>query len=127
MFRVWIGAAAVVAVAAWLVGCDDDCSSLSDEARELRNGAAACGAGDSCVFVDMYEMAGENNCLGAFQCSHALNAAADLDAFRREARRIRSDYSGCSECVIADCVDTTNLVARCDVEARRCVAEEVAP
>ena len=118
-----VAMAVLAAALAALAGCDDDCEELSDEADALIERAQACSAGDSCVLVDMYEVAGANNCLGPFQCSRAINAATDLDAFRRDARRIADDYDGCNPCVIADCFGAST--ARCDEAAGVCVAEEI--
>jgi len=114
--------AMLLAAALAAAGCDDDCDELQEEAEALVAAAQACGGGDGCVLVDMYEVAGLDNCLGPFQCTRALNASTDLDAFRREARRIAASYDGCSPCVVADCLDPS--IARCDEAAGLCRAEE---
>jgi len=120
------GLALVVAGAAVaLQACDSkDCADLKDAASALVDEAGACSRGDSCALVDMYEMAGGDNCLGAFQCSRPLNASTDLAAFRKRAREIARAYDGCPECVVADCIDPSTVVARCDTAQRRCVVEE---
>ena len=120
-------AVSLVATAALLQACNGDCSALREEASALRAEAAACEPGDTCVLVDMYEMAGENNCLLAFQCTHALNAAADLDSFKTRARTIAEDFESCDECTMASCFDPSTLVPRCDEATRRCVADYVEP
>jgi hypothetical protein len=114
----------IACVALALQACNDDCPELQEEARALRDEAAACSAGDSCIIVDMYDIAGQNNCLLTFQCHKAVNANTDLDAFRRSARRIVKDYSGCSECAIASCFNPEMQIARCDETQGACVLEE---
>ena len=120
-------AVSVVAAAALLQGCNAECSSLRDEAAALREEAEVCAPGDSCILVNMYEMAGENNCLLAFQCDHALNATTDLNAFETRARAIAGDFRDCNECVMADCFGSDSLVPRCDEATGRCVVDIVEP
>ena len=127
VFRFSIVAVVLLVAAGLLQGCTDDCSSLRDEARALRDEAEACSAGDTCVLVNMYEMAGENNCLLAFQCEHALNARTDLAAFRAAALIIDGYYRSCIDCVMAQCTGTETLTARCDEAGGRCVLTEAAP
>ena len=122
MKRLGLGLALFLA-AVPLQGCNDDCPELEDEARALRDEAAACSAGDSCMFVNMYDIAGENNCLLPFQCDKPVNANTDLEALRSRARRIVKDFDGCNTCAMADCMPTDMLVLRCDETLGRCVAE----
>ncbi len=114
---------ALALAALQLHGCNDDCPELEDEAEALTDEAAACSPGDSCVFANMYEIAGENNCLLAFQCHQPVNANTDLGAMRKRARRIVKDYDGCNTCAVASCVPPDMLVLRCDETLGRCVAE----
>jgi len=101
-------------------GCGPDCDDLKKEAKELKDTYAACSSGDACVVVDMYSLAGANNCLAAFQCSAALREGSDLDAFGSRARAIASDFEDCSECTMAGCVDPSQLHAECNGSTGRC-------
>jgi len=111
----------VMAALLGATGCGSDCDDLKREARELKDDYAACSSGDTCVVVDMYSLAGANNCLAAFQCSAALREGTDLDAFGSKARAIASDFEGCSECSMAGCVDPSQLRAECNTAEGRCV------
>lgn len=106
-------------------GCVD-CEEIKDEAFELRERHAACSEGDECQVVSMYEIVGANNCLLAFQCSHALNANTDLDTFERKARSLSENFERCGECAQAGCDSPENKVAVCNTETGLCelVTEE---
>ena len=99
--------------------CAARCESIKEEARALRAEAEACGAGDACVVVDLYALAGANNCLGAFQCAVAFNQSVDLDAFAADAKSLAADYEGC-QCTMAGCLDPSAFDAVCNAEAGRC-------
>ena len=116
----------VLVLPLWLAGTScTTCEDLKEEARALRDGAAFCEAGDTCTIVSMYDMAGANNCLGAFQCGHALNADTDLDSFSKKAKAIADDFNdGCNECTMAGCVDSTTLTAFCDLDTHTCAVDD---
>lgn len=102
-------------------GCGTDCEKLRKEAKDLRHEYEACSAGDTCQIVDMYEIAGTDNCLAGFQCSTAVRQGTDLAAFKSRARAIVDEYkSGCNECAIAGCIGTTNKTAECNTATGRC-------
>ena len=105
-------------------GCDPTCDELEDDAFGLREKHARCVEGDSCQTVQMADYAGANNCLLAFQCAHALNANADLEAFGARAREIVADYRSCNECAQAGCTDPETQVAVCNAELGSCELQE---
>jgi hypothetical protein len=111
---------ALGATAAALAGCDPSCAELEDDAFALRAKHARCAAGDSCQIVQMADYAGANNCLLAFQCAHALNADADLEAFGERAREIVADYRSCNECAQAGCADPATQLAVCNAAQGTC-------
>ena len=97
-------------------GC---CDQIQEDARDLKAKHARCEAGDTCALVSMYDLAGDNTCLGAFQCSAALNEA-DLDGFSDAAKDLAERFEHCNECVQAGCADTEGLEAYCNVEIGEC-------
>jgi hypothetical protein len=101
-------------------GCEPTCEELEDDAFALRAKHARCDEGDSCQTVQLADYAGANNCLLAFQCAHALNASADLEAFGSRAREIVADYRSCNECAQAGCVDPATQVAVCNAAQGTC-------
>lgn len=114
-------AVSFVALALLLGGCI--CESVKKEAEDLKATAEACQAGDTCVVVSLNELAGANSCLGAFQCSAAINSKVDQAEFSRKAQRLARDFKGCGECVMADCA-TPSGKAECNAERGRCVQGE---
>lgn len=109
-----------VLLALLLSGCVD-CEEVKDDARALKLEYSRCEAGDSCVIADMYELAGANTCLAAFQCATAFNADKDLDRFSSRARALADDFEECPECVTASCDSSDGMWAECDVEEGLCV------
>jgi hypothetical protein len=105
-----------------VVGC---CEKLREDAEALRDKHEKCADGDECVVVDMYEAAGENNCLGPFQCSHALNAK-NLSKFESDAREIADDYESCNECTKGKCAsyDEATHQAVCNTQTGKCEVQE---
>lgn len=102
-------------------GCQaQDCERTRAEAQALRDEAQACSAGQLCLIVDFYELAGPNNCLGAFQCAQAVRDDVDLAALGRRARDLADDYHQCDRCESAGCVDPSTLVAWCNPSSGRC-------
>ena len=97
-------------------GC---CDQIKEDARDLKAKHAKCGAGDTCVLVDMYDVVGDNNCLGAFQCPAALNEA-ELDGFADEAKDLAERFEHCNECAQAECAGTEGLEVYCDVDLGEC-------
>ena len=102
-----------------------DCDGIKEEASELKASYEKCSKGDDCIVVDLYEYAGANNCLGAFQCSAAFNADSDMDSFGDTASQLAEDFEQCDECTMAGCMDPAGFVARCNTEEGRCVLAEV--
>jgi hypothetical protein len=113
------------------VGCgspraraEEDCSALIAQANQLVGEAAACTEGEACVLVSNYALAGESNCLEAFQCDGAYGAGADLAALERQARQIVARYKGsCSVCYGARC----GRFERAECMDSRCQAVQSAP
>lgn len=102
-------------------GCQArDCADIRQEARDLIAGAQTCGAGDQCVLVDLYALAGENNCLSPFQCSQPVREGYNLDDLGRRARALTDDYRQCTECAIASCVPASSMTAACNETTGRC-------
>lgn len=99
-----------------------DCDGLQEEARALVKSRQGCSPGDSCVIVQMGDFSG-GSCLGAFLCSTAVNADADLDAFGAQASALNDDYDGCPMCVMAGCINPAELSGCCDVETGQCVLD----
>jgi hypothetical protein len=103
-----------------LLACDPSCDDLEDDAFALRAKYAACAEGESCQKVQLADHAGANNCLLAFQCTHALNAAADLERFGERAREIVEDYRDCNTCAQAGCADAELQLAVCNAASGSC-------
>ena len=120
MGRAVVSVIVAVSMAVAAVGCDPSCEELEDNAFALRGKHARCAEGDTCQKVLMHDYVGDNPCLLAFQCTHALNAGADLEAFGEQAREIVEDYRTCNQCAQAGCEDAEELVAVCDVTAGSC-------
>lgn len=112
--------AAVGLLMALAVGACDRCEDMEQDAQALKRSYEACSAGDTCQAVNLYDLAGANNCLGAFQCSAALRAGVDLDRFRAEALALADEYRSCGTCVAAGCVDPSTLTASCNVTSGLC-------
>jgi len=99
-----------------------DCDGIQKEARELVEHHQGCSSGDSCIRIEMGAMAG-GSCLGAFQCSQAIHADTDLDAFSAQVTALNHDYGGCSMCVMAGCINPQEVTACCDPETGTCVLD----
>jgi hypothetical protein len=113
----------MAALPLWLSG-DASCEQLQEGATSLVSHYAQCRAGDTCQTVDLFSLAGGQNCLSAFQCFGAVNADADLDEFQRRARFLAQQAShACQpeECVAASCADPRELEPVCDTELGQCV------
>lgn len=102
--------------------CGGDCGEIQDEARRLKAAYQACQGGQACVVRNLYELV-PNSCLGAFQCSDALRADADLDRLARLGRQLSEDVQSCGMCVQASCAPAP-AEARCNLATGRC---EVVP
>jgi hypothetical protein len=111
MACVWSGLFLLVAV-----GC---CDQIKEDADALKARHAKCEPGDTCVIVEMYDAVGDDNCLGAFQCPTALNAA-DLDGFESKAKDLAGRFTHCDECAQADCAGTDGMEAFCNEETSKC-------
>ena len=101
-------------------GC---CDRILNDADELKAKHKKCQAGDICVIVNMYEVAGDHNCLGAFQCSSSMNEK-NIDKFRKEAKELAEDYEHCNYCIQATCIEMINHIPFCNEETGLCDAEE---
>ncbi|HZH13626.1 MAG TPA: hypothetical protein VE057_04600 [Archangium sp.] len=113
----------MAALAVWLSGCAN-CEQLQEGAEEMVSHYAQCRAGDTCQTIDLFALAGGQNCLGAFQCFGAVNAKANLTEFQRRARALAQQASiVCQpgECVTAACLDPRELKPVCDTELGQCV------
>ncbi len=109
----------LLAVLSLASGCGTDCAKLRQQAKALTQEYAACSAGDACQVVDMYEIAGQDNCLTWFQCSAPVRQGADLAAFKKRARALVDEYkSGCNICAIASCAP--HQTAQCNTTTGRC-------
>jgi len=107
----WSGLVLLVAA-----GC---CDKIKEDADALKAKHAKCEPGDTCVLVEMYDVVGDDNCLGAFQCSAALNEAA-LDGFESEAKDLADRFAHCNECAQAGCAGTDGMEAFCNEETSKC-------
>jgi len=97
-----------------------DCSRIADDARALKDAAITCGEGDTCQVVSLYELAGPNTCLGAFQCPAAFRSDVNLERFSKKARDLAQDHKKCPMCVQASCLDSSEATASCNVEVGQC-------
>jgi hypothetical protein len=111
-----------VALAAALVasGCHDDCDAVEEQARALVDELAACNPGDTCQVIQLADLAGDDNCTAAFQCSAAVHPTAGFDSFRERAQKLAKDKRSCGRCVMAACVDPGLLQSMCNPRTRRC-------
>lgn len=121
----WLAAVVMAAVLGFMgsmTGCIDtaDCEEIEDDAQALVAEYEACESDDSCVIVNMYELAGEDNCLEAFQCFSVIPEDADQEEFGRRARDLVEDYKGCQSCAIAGCINPSQYKPVCNEEIRRC-------
>lgn len=113
----------MAALALWLSGCAN-CEQLQEGATQMVEHYARCRAGDTCQTLDLFALAGGQNCLGAFQCFGAVNARANLTEFQRRARTLAQQASYVcqpGECVTAPCLDPRELKPVCDTELGQCV------
>ncbi len=101
-------------------GESETCNDIKEASRALVDSYQQCSQGDSCTFVDMYEYAGNNNCLSAFQCSKALRNGSDLEAFRTKVQALEQDFETCTECATASCVPVSEYEAFCNIEEGKC-------
>ncbi|GAB4305597.1 MAG: hypothetical protein Kow0090_21100 [Myxococcota bacterium] len=90
------------------------CEELQDKARNLVDSYKQCGAGDECEIVNLYNYAGSNNCIEAFQCSTAFRKGYNKTEFSQKVSEILSDYQGCNMCVMAGCIAQVNKMAVCN-------------
>ena len=111
---------AAVAVAAPLLSGCDNCDELRSQSKALLQEYAACSGDDACKLVDMYTLLGPENCLGAFQCSQALNSRVRDLEFQERALVVVEDYETCSQCEQASCPDPATTKARCNPTTRQC-------
>lgn len=109
----------LVIAALGATGCDESCQSAQDDATAHVATASTCQAGDRCVVIDLYALAGENTCIGAFQCSTAFRAGVDLGAFARNAHDLADEVKGCHMCIEASCTPPPKY-AFCNVATGRC-------
>ncbi len=117
------------ALALWLSGCAN-CEQLQEAADTLVSEHARCRAGDTCQTVDLFALAGGQNCLRAFQCFGALNSKANLSELQLQARLLAQNANlVClqGECVTAACLDPRELQPVCNTELGQCVLAPRAP
>lgn len=79
------------------------CDTIEGEALALRESWQGCSSGVECEVVDLYRVAGEQNCLMAFQCSGAFPVGADLTQLTADAAVLTDRAAACGECEIAGC------------------------
>ncbi len=97
-----------------------DCSRIADDAQALKDAAITCGEEDTCQVVSLYELAGPNTCLGAFQCPAAFRSDVNLERFSKKARDLAQDHKNCPMCVQASCPDSSKATASCNIEVGQC-------
>lgn len=97
-----------------------DCDQIQKDATALRTEAETCSEGDTCVVVSLYELTGDSNCLGAFQCGAAFRSDVDLDAFSVQATELAEEFQSCNMCVMAGCMNMENSSATCNSESGKC-------
>jgi|OpeIllAssembly_1097287.scaffolds.fasta_scaffold326899_1 hypothetical protein len=85
-----------------------------EDAEELVASYQDCVEDEDCMVVSMADVAGEDNCVRAFQCSVALNVDADLDTLAEETVDIVKSQKRCGECVQGECVPIEDLIAICN-------------
>ncbi len=102
------------------------CDDLQARAIDLVHTYQACTTAVGCELVDLYDIAGADNCFGAFQCHNAFAADADLAAMADEAAALVEEHAAlaCTGCVEADCDDPTAYEARCNEATGSCEAVE---
>jgi len=105
----------------FVVGC---CDRIKSEADDLKIKHQKCTAEDTCVIVNMYDIVGDDSCLGSFQCSISLNKK-DITSFKKEAKELTKDFEKCDDCTQASCIDMTNYQPFCNKDTSLCDA--VAP
>ena len=101
------------------IGCLD-CGQIQQDATALRSEAETCSEGDTCVVVSLYELTGESNCLGAFQCAAAFRSDVDLDVLSTQATELAEEFTGCNTCVMAGCMNSETASATCNVASGKC-------
>lgn len=99
---------------------DAVCSSLDEDAAELREASDACETDADCVLVDVGKKV-PNSCLDAFQCFIAINKSTGEIDFLTKANVIDQKHKKLctTECTKDKC--SGDGVARCDPTAKRCV------
>lgn len=97
------------------------CEDVHGVAADLVVAAQACTAEVGCEVVDLYTLAGDNNCLAAFQCSAAFPAGADLTALASEAVTLSERARTCGDCRDdVSCIDPAELTATCNEATGLC-------
>lgn len=91
-----------------------DCAAIEADAARLLANAQVCSG--TCEVASFHALVGDS-CVGAFQCTTALPADVDLDAFAMAAKALDAEKRACGECAQAACVPPEELEARC-VEGR---------
>ena len=102
------------------MGCGPDCDQLEEDARRLASEYSRCSEDGACQVVDLYYLAGPNNCFSVFQCSGAFNADANLGDFAAKARSLAKDYSTCDKCSFSLCLPPSTYKAECNIEKGIC-------
>lgn len=87
-----------------------DCAAIEADARAMLENARLCDG--ACEVVSMRALVGDS-CVAAFQCSAALPADVDHDAFVLAAQALDAEKRACGECAQAACVPPAELEARC--------------
>lgn len=101
-------------------GRDITCTDIKESSVSLKKSYTSCKQGDSCYFVDMYDVVSRDNCILAFQCSSSFRTDSDIDEFREEAQKLVNDFRSCSECAMASCAGTSGYEAFCNIEKGLC-------
>ncbi|MDP2314278.1 MAG: hypothetical protein Q8P41_15355 [Pseudomonadota bacterium] len=99
----------------------DTCDSVQDRGTALRSANQGCTAAVGCEIVSNYEIAGENNCLGAFQCADAYPTGADRTQLAADAVALSDEARACGTCMDdVACEDPTKVVAVCNETTGLC-------
>ncbi len=115
------GIAVILVLALHTVGAGClDCDQIQEDATALRAEAEACSEGDTCVVVSLYELTGDSNCLGAFQCHAAFRSDVDLEQLSTQATELADEFGGCNMCVMAGCMNMENASATCNAQSGKC-------
>lgn len=111
----------LLAPVAGLASCAEDgpsiqeCTDIIFETDDLKREMSLCSPGDTCIIVQMEELAG-SSCASIFHCPIAVNSNVDLDAYGAKLTALNNAHKECDVCSEPTCINPQDLEPYCDVD-----------